>query len=111
MQSALQAQRFSRVGGGVNDTLSRFNEDQKSDWGESQGPEGGRIIYQNQGRPPVGGASMSRQKNMGNSTSRIVIANKPAFRSNNLMGSTQRSHADVSEDNTMENVVGPNFNQ
>lgn len=54
---------------------------------------------------------MSRQKNMGNSTSRIVIANKPAFRSNNLMGSTQRSHADVSEDNTMENIVGPNFNQ
>jgi hypothetical protein len=52
---------------------------------------------------------MSRQKNMGNSTSRIVIANKPAFRSNNLMGSTQRSHADGSEENTMENIVGPNF--
>jgi hypothetical protein len=48
---------------------------------------------------------------MGNSTSRIVVANKPAFRSNNLMGSTQRSHADGSEDNTMENIVGPNFNQ
>jgi hypothetical protein len=52
---------------------------------------------------------MSRQKNMGNSTSRIVVANKPAFRSNNLMGSTQRSHADGSEENTMENIVGPNF--
>ena len=47
---------------------------------------------------------------MGNSTSRIIVANKPAFRSNNLMGSTQRSHADGSEDNTMENIVGPNFN-
>lgn len=46
---------------------------------------------------------------MGNSTSRIVIANKPQFRSNNLMGSTQRSHADGSEENTMENIVGPNF--
>jgi hypothetical protein len=77
MQSALQGQRFSRAGG-VNDTLSRFNEDQKSEWGESQGAEGGRIIYQNQGRPPVPG-SISRQKNanMGNSTSRIVVANKP----------------------------------
>ena len=47
---------------------------------------------------------------MGNSTSRMITANKPAFRSNNLMGSTQRSHADPSEDNTMEHISGPNFN-
>jgi len=35
MQSALQAQRFSRAGNNVAETLSRFNEDQRSDWGES----------------------------------------------------------------------------
>ena len=117
MQSALKAQRFSRVGGPGNDTLSRLNDDQRSDWGESQGLEGGRIIYQNQSRPPAGGQTTSRQKNahMGNSTSRIITANKPAFRSNNLMGSTQRSHADQidgSEENAaMGDISGPNFNQ
>ena len=56
MQSALQGNRFSRAGNNVGETLSRFNEDQRSDWGESQGPEGGRIIMMNNQRKTPGGA-------------------------------------------------------
>jgi len=36
--------------------MNRFNEDQRSDWGESQGPEGGRIVYMNNDRKTPGGA-------------------------------------------------------
>ena len=109
MQSALQGNRFSRAGNNVGDTLSRFNEDQRSDWNESQGPEGGRIIMMNNQRKTPGGAGQngSRQKVMGNSTSRIVIANKPPLRSNNLMaGSTNRSHVDGSEENPDHHMTG-----
>ncbi len=44
-QSVLQGQRFSRAGMPTgNDTTLRFNEDQKSEWGESQ-VEGGRAQF------------------------------------------------------------------
>jgi len=51
-------------------------------------------------KTPGASQSVSRSKVMGNSTSRIVVANKPPLRSNNLMaGSTNRSHVDGSEEN------------
>jgi hypothetical protein len=59
MQSALQGNRFSRAGNNVGETMNRFNEDQRSDWGESQGPEGGRAVFVNNARKTPGGAGQS----------------------------------------------------
>ena len=42
--------------------MNRFNEDQRSDWGESQGAEGGRAVFVNNARKTPAGQSISRQK-------------------------------------------------
>lgn len=63
--------RFSRI----PETTERFNDDQRSDWGESQGPDGRAIVYP--GGTAQGTNSRMKHQHQGNSTSRMVVANKP----------------------------------
>ncbi len=78
MQSVLNGggagHRQSRAGNTI-DVQNRFNEDQKSDWGESQGPDGRALAYQMNNlnrQQPGDGLVQSRQKpHAGNSTSRM----------------------------------------
>ena len=52
LQTMAAQHRFSRAQNNM-ETASRFNEDQRSDWGESQGPDGRAVAYN--GRKPTAG--------------------------------------------------------
>ena len=87
------------MGSRAGDTLGhrRENEDVRSDWGESQGieqPDGRAQVFTASRKTP--GQAQSRQNIQGNSTSRIVVANKPVLQSNNLMAAGN-SHKSPSE--------------